>query len=167
MRDKCKYYIINTMSIVENLVNQISTQGLSGITKPFGFELEDDTFAKLLEKQMNSIQDSQPSNLVGNMGAPAGLVIEPLEGTDFAETVQDQMEIIGENKLSRDEYINQPIEFKDIDMGDYFSNLLKTDSGKNSDFMNFAKKNATNAYNVFSKNLVMNAAEFVEDFLNT
>jgi hypothetical protein len=101
------------------------------------------------------------------MGAPAGLVIEPLEGVDFSETVQDQMEVVGENKLSRDEYINQPIEFKDIDMGDYFSNLLKTDSGKNSDFMNFAKKNATNAYNVFTKNLVMNASEFVEDILNT
>ena len=119
------------MSIVENLVNQISTKGLGGITKPFGFDLEDDTFAKLLEKQMNSTQELNSNNFVGSMGAPAGLVIEPLEGTDFAETAQDQMEIIGENKLSRDEYINQPIEFKDIDMGDYFSNLLKTDSGKN------------------------------------
>ena len=155
------------MSIVENLVNQISTKGLGGITKPFGFDLEDDTFAKLLEKQMNSTQELNSNNFVGSMGAPAGLVIEPLDGVDFSETVQDQMEVIGENKLSRDEYINQPIEFKDIDMGDYFSNLLKTDSGKNSDFMNFAKKNATNAYNVFTKNLVMNASEFVEDILNT
>ena len=155
------------MSIVENLVNQISTKGLGGITKPFGFDLEDDTFAKLLEKQMNSTQELNSNNFVGSMGAPAGVVIEPLEGVNFSETVQDQMEVIGENKLSRDEYINQPIEFKDIDMGDYFSNLLKTDSGKNSDFMNFAKKNATNAYNVFTKNLVMNASEFVEDILNT
>jgi hypothetical protein len=155
------------MSIVENLVNQISTKGLGGITKPFGFDMEDDTFAKLLEKQMNSTQELNSNNFVGSMGAPAGLVIEPLEGVNFSETVQDQMEVIGENKLSRDEYINQPIEFKDIDMGDYFSNLLKTDSGKNSDFMNFAKKNATNAYNVFTKNLVMNASEFVEDILNT
>ena len=155
------------MSIVENLVNQISTKGLGGITKPFGFDMEDDTFAKLLEKQMNSTQELNPNNFVGSMGAPAGLVIEPLEGVNFSETVQDQMEVVGENKLSRDEYINQPIEFKDIDMGDYFSNLLKTDSGKNSDFMNFAKKNATNAYNVFTKNLVINASEFVEDILNT
>ena len=121
---------------------------------------------KLLEKQMNSTQELNSNNFVGSMGDPAGLVIEPLDGVDFSETVQDQMEVIGENKLSRDEYINQPIEFKDIDMGDYFSNLLKTDSGKNSDFMNFAKKNATNAYNVFTKNLVINASEFVEDILN-
>ena len=45
------------MSLVENLINQISTQGLSGITKPLGFDIEDDTFAKLLEKQMNSTNE--------------------------------------------------------------------------------------------------------------
>ena len=155
------------MSIVENLVNQISTKGLGGITKPFGFDMEDDTFAKLLEKQMNSTQELNSNNFFGSMGAPAGLVIEPLEGVNFSETVQDQMEVIGENKLSRDEYINQPIEFKDIDMGDYFSNLLKTDSGKNSDFMNFAKRQATNFYGVQAKNLVLDTAEFVQDVLSS
>lgn len=155
------------MSLVENLINQISTQGLSGITNPLSaINLEDDTFSKLLDKQLHSTQETTPSNFVGNFGMPAGLVIEPIDGTEFAETAQDQIELIGENKLSREEYINQPIEFKDIEMGDYFSNLLKTSSGKNNDYLNFARKNATNAYNVFSKNLVMNASEFVEDFLN-
>lgn len=152
------------MSLVENLINQISTSGLNGITSPLGnFDLSDDTFSKLLDKQLNSVQENTPSNFVGNFGIPAGLMIEPLEGTDFAETVQDQMEIIGENKLSKEEYINQPIEFKDVDMGDYFSNLLKTQAETNSDFMNFARKNATNAYNVFSKNFVADMKDFVED----
>ena len=41
------------MSLVENLINQISTQGLGGISKPLSFDLNDDTFANLLEKQMN------------------------------------------------------------------------------------------------------------------
>ena len=152
------------MSLVENLINQISTSGLNGITSPLGnFDLSDDTFSKLLDKQLNSVQENTPSNFVGNFGIPAGLMIEPLDGTDFAETVQDQMEIIGENKLSKEEYINQPIEFKDVDMGDYFSNLLKTQAETNSDFMNFARKNATNAYNVFSKNFVADMKDFVED----
>ena len=137
------------MSLVENLINQISTTGLNGTTNPLGsIDLNDDTFAKLLDKQLNSINNDTPSNFVGTMGAPAGLVIEPVDGVNFAETVQDQMEIIGENKLSKQEYINQPIEFKDVDMGDYFSNLLKTQAQTNSDFMNFAKKNATNAYTI-------------------
>ena len=152
------------MSLVENLINQISTGGLNGTTNPLGsIDINDDTFAKLLDKQLNSINNDTPSNFVGTMGAPAGLVIEPVDGVNFAETVQDQMEIIGENKLSKQEYINQPIEFKDVDMGDYFSNLLKTQAQTNSDFMNFAKKNATNAYNVFSKNFIADMHDFVED----
>ena len=98
------------MSLVENLINQISTNGLNGITNPLGnIDLNDDTFSKLLDKQLNSINNEQPSNFVGTMGAPAGLLIEPIEGVNFTETVHDQMEIIGENKLSREEYINQPI----------------------------------------------------------
>ena len=152
------------MSLVENLINQISTGGLNGITNPLGnIDLNDDTFAKLLDKQLNSINNETQSNFVGNLGTPAGLIIEPLEGSNFTETAQDQMEAIGENKLSRDEYINQPIEFKDIDMDDHFSKLLKFSTDTNSDFMNFARKNATNAYNVFSKGFVENMQDFVED----
>ena len=152
------------MSLVENLINQISTGGLNGITNPLGnIDLNDDTFAKLLDKQLNSINNETPSNFVGNFGTPAGLIIEPLEGSNFTEAAQDQMEAIGENKLSRDEYINQPIEFKDIDMDDHFSKLLKFSTDTNSDFMNFARKNATNAYNVFSKGFVENMQDFVED----
>ena len=156
------------MSIVEYLVNQISTQGLGGITKPIGFDIEDDTFAKLLEKQMNSTQELNSNNFVGSMGTPAGLVIEPLEGVNFSETVQDQMEVIGENKLSREEYINQPIEFKELDIEDHFSKLLKLNlNNQNSDFMNFAKKQATNFYGIQARNLVLDTAEFVQDVLNS
>ena len=156
------------MSLVENLINQISTSGLNGVTNPLGnFDLTDDTFSKLLDKKLNSIQENTPSNFVGNFGVPAGLMIEPIEGTEYAETVQDQMEIIGENQLSKEEYINQPIEFKDVDMGDYFSNLLKTQAQTNSDCMNFARKNATNAYNVFSKNFIADMHDFVEDIAST
>ena len=152
------------MSLVENFINQISTNGLNGITSPLGnIDLNDDTFAKLLDKQLNSINNETPSNFVGTMGAPAGLVIEPIDGVDFAETVQDQMEIIGENKLSKEEYINQPIEFKDIDLSDHFSKLLKFGSDTNSDFMNFAKRQASNAYDAFSRGYVANMEEFVED----
>ena len=155
------------MSLVENLINQISTKELGGITKPQGFDMTDDTFAKLLDKHLNITNETNSNNLIGNMGMPAGLMIEPLEGTDFSETVQDQMEIIGENKLSKEEYINQPIEFKDIDLSDHFSKLLKFNSNTNSDFMNFARKNATNAYNVFSKNFVADMQDFVEDISAT
>ena len=151
------------MSLVENIINQISTEGLGGITKPTGFDLNDDTFANLLDKQMNLGKDSLQVNSIGTMGVPAGLFIEPLSGVEFSESAQDQMEIVGENKLSKEEYINQPIEFKDIDMGDYFSTLLKSDAGQNSDYMTFARKNATQAYNTFKRTYVADMQDFVED----
>ena len=151
------------MSLVENLINQISTQGLGGITKPQGFDLDDDTFAKLLEKQMNQVYNSTQSNLIGNLGAPAGFMIEPVNGIDFAEAVQDQMEILGENKYTFENDVNTPIEIKDIDMSDYFSSLIKTATDNNSDFLNFAKKQAAGAYGMFGKTFVEDMTDFVQD----
>lgn len=150
------------MSLVENLVNQIATQGLSGVTKPQSLDMTDDTFAKLFEKQLNSSVELN-NNLVGQMGAPAGLVIEPFNNTDFSETVQNQLEIIGESKLTKEHFLDSPIEIKDIDMGDFFSNLLKTSDSNNSDFLNFAKRQASNAYGAFGKTYVTDVEDFVDD----
>ena len=153
------------MSLVENLINQISTQGLGGITKPLGFDMNDDRFANLLEKQMNMTSEITTTNSVGQMGAPAGLIIEPLNATDgieHAEKVQDQMEALGEN-LFKETGVNSTIEIKDMDFGDYFSNLLKTPSDNNSQFMNFAKKQASNAYDIFSREYVFDMQDFVKD----
>ena len=156
------------MSLVENLINQITTQGLGGITKPQGFDLEDDTFSKLLEKGLSAYNNEiQPTNTIGHMGAPAGLLIEPLEGTEFAETVQDQMEIVGDNRFERQPISTDPIEIKDLDMSDFFSNLIKTSINENTDFMNFAKRQASNAYDVFRRTYITDVQEFVEDIAST
>ena len=152
------------MSLVENLVNQIAKNGLNGITQPNNFDLQDDTFAKLLDKQMNQAQITSAVSL-GTMGAPAGLIIEPFDGTDFSDSNISNIEFSAENQLSKEEYINQPIEFKELDMGDYFSNLLKSNTPENTNFFNFAKKHATDYYNQQAKNLVMNTNEFVIDVL--
>ena len=155
------------MSLVENLINQISTKGLGSITSPQGFDLEDDTFSKLLDKSMaNSQQLPNVSNFVGEMGMPAGLIIEPLDGSDFANTVQDQMEILGQ-KLPNEPISTEPFEMKDISIGDYFSSLLKTETNENSDFMNFAKKQATNFYGLQSRNLILDTKEFIQDVLTS
>ena len=157
------------MSLVENIISQVSTKGLNGIAQPFGIDMQDDTFSKLLEKQLNSTSSSASVNLVGNMGVPAGLIIEPMNGVEFSETAQEQLEVLGESRLISELSENNPIEIKDMDFGDYFSNLLKSsaDNNTSSDFMNFARKNATNAYNVFSKNFIDDMQDFVEDITSS
>ena len=151
------------MSLVENLINQISTGELGGITKPQGFDLSDDTFAKLLEKQLNSAQETPTNTILGSMGAPAGFIIEPMEGIEFSEIAQDQIEALGETKYTFDNNLDKPIEMKDIKIGDYFSTLLETASKQNSDFLNFAKKQASSAYNIFGKSYVTNLSDFASD----
>ncbi len=151
------------MSLVENLINQISTSSSGGISKPAGFDLNDDTFSKLLEKQLNSIRENESADIIGKLGAPAGFMIEPMDGVDFAETVQDQLDSVGEIKLTNENVLTEPFEMKDLDLGDYFSNLLKTSTDSNSSFMNFAKKQATDAYNLFGRTFVANLTELVDD----
>lgn len=150
------------MSLVENLINQISTSGLGSISNPQSLDLEDNTFAKLLEKQMANVENSiNQTNSLGEMGVPAGLVIEPFEGIEFTNTVQDQMEING-MKNPQDTIMVEPIEIKDIDMSDYFSNLLKA-STENKDFMSFAQKHASNAYSAFKNTYITDLTEFAQD----
>ena len=150
------------MSLVENLINQISTNGLGGITSPQNFDLEDDTFAKLLEKQMAKAEDTlNPMNSLGEFGIPAGLIIEPYDQTNFSETVQDQMETVN-FKTTQETVMVEPIEIKDIDMKDYFSTLLSS-SNENSDFMNFAKKQASSAYGAFKGSYITDIKEFAQD----
>lgn len=151
------------MSLVENLINQISTKELGGITKPSGFDMDDDTFAKLLEKELNSKLEEPQLNILGSLGVPAGFFAQPMDGIEFAQDVQDQLEAIGEVKLTND-ISAEPFEIKELDMGDFFSNMLKTNTNSsNSEFLNFAKKRATNSYQMFGKSFVSDLAEFVDD----
>lgn len=139
------------MSLVENLINQISSPNTGGITKPQGFDLNDDTFAKLLEKASQINGTETQNNMIGQLGVPAGFEIEPLDGTGPISTIQE---------ISP----SSEIEIKDLKVSeDFFSSLMND----NSNVMNFAKRQAANAYNLFGKNFVENLNEFVQDTLQS
>lgn len=134
------------MNLAANIINQIS--GTNEITKPQGFDLNDETFAKILEgTKVNGINYSAATNPIEPLGAPAGFEIEPFgEVENIKETAQ----------------ITEPIEIKEIDLSDNFSNLIKSNMDNNN-FMHFARKQAANAYNIFGKSFVANLKEFVQD----
>lgn len=134
------------MSMVENFISQISGVNLGGITNPQGINLDDDTFSKLLEKSMQSSDSNGTSSvLLGQLGMPAGFEIQELD--------------LPQN-LVNDVNSTQKVEIKDLDMGEnYFSSLAHD----NINVMNLAKKQATNAYNMFSKGFVDSLNTLVED----
>lgn len=138
------------MSITENIINQLSNQTLGAVSKPQGFDLNDTTFANLLEKSMKvQSVDNQQGHLIAGMGAPAGFIIEPLNSTEAIQPISQA---------------DEKFEIKDVDLGtDYFSNLLKSEPKAHKDLMNFAQKHAANLYKVFNKSLITDIADLAGD----
>ena len=159
------------MSLISNAISGIGNN-LGGIKSTPDFNLDDSTFADLLEKQLLNKIDSQKNNTITGLGMPAGFQIENLDGTEFSETAQDQMEAIGEKINIEENNISNPF---DMDHnGDvtgheaisFFSSLLNSDTkGDNarSELFDFAKKQAANFYNKYSKTVVNNLEDFATD----
>ena len=149
------------MSLVENLVNQISTKGLGGVTKPQGFDLDDNTFENLLQKAGMINNNGINENLLalGNLGQPSGLVIEPFEETSKVQQVSNEDKNIIDTSQ---------VQIKDVDTGsNYFSNLLKDAPNEHKSLMNVAQKHATGIYNILGKGLVENIVDFAKDVTST
>ena len=141
------------MSIAEILVNQISEGGLGGISKPKAFDMIDDTFEKLLQKGMDELAQKEQTQNITQLGAPAGFVIEPLDAPQ---------------EISEVKPINtEGVEIKDIDMTDFFTNVIRTQDADNQSIFDLAKKHAANAYNSFAGQYVSDLKEFIGNTLTT
>ena len=155
------------MSLVSNFIGGISSSGLNGLGVNPNYDLNDTTFSDLLEKQMEVKPKEENNNIFASLGMPAGMQIENI---DFSEKVQDQMEATGQD-------VN-PVEKKNmLDLngdGDvttseavtFFTSLLSNSaegSENRSELFDFAKKQASNFYNKYSRNVVTDIQEFVDD----
>ena len=141
------------MSLSEILVNQIANGGLGGVAKPQGIDLNDDTFEKLLQKGMNDLAQKQEQvQNIGQLGAPAGFVIEPLDAPQETEKIKP---------------INtEGVEIKDIDMTDFFTNVIRTQDADNQGIFDLAKKHATNVYNNFAGQYVTDLRDLLENTIS-
>ena len=157
------------MSLVSNFIGGISSGGLNGLGVNPNYDLNDTTFSDLLEKQMEVKPKEESNNIFASLGMPAGMQIENI---DFSEKVQDQMESLGEKMTP--EKVN---ESNKLDLnGDgnvttseavtFFTSLLDNSnlgSDNRSQLFDFAKKQASNFYNKYSRSVVTDVQEFVED----
>lgn len=110
------------MSLVSNFIGNISNVGLSGFQAIQNFDLNDTTFEKLLEKQLQTGVD-EPQTISG-LGMPPGFEINPLDmSIDISKNIE-------------------------------------------SEIFDFAKKQAANLYNKYSRSVVTDVSEFVEDIKN-
>ena len=157
------------MSLVSNFIGGISSVGVGGLNPSQNLDLNDSTFSDLLEKQMEVKPKEENNNIFASLGMPAGMQIE---NVDFSEKVQDQMESLREKMTP--EKVN---EANKLDLnGDgnvttseavtFFTSLLDNSNlGQQNDsgLFDFAKKQASNFYNKYSRSVVTDVQEFVED----
>lgn len=155
------------MSLVSNFVGGIGLNPNGGIgnTTP-SFDLEDSTFSDLLEKQMNVKPKEETNTLSGTLGIPAGLQID---GIDFSEKVQDQMEALGEDINTEETNmfdLNKDGDVTTSEAVTFFTSLLDNGTeGQNarSELFDFARKQAANFYNKYSRDVITSVNEFVDD----
>lgn len=155
------------MSLVSNLIGGIGVnpkEVVSGITSQF--DLNDTTFSDLLDKQMEVSAQEETNGILGSLGMPAGMQIENIE---FSEKVQDQMEAVGEKIETQESNmfdLNQDGNVTSSEAVAFFTSLLDNNTaGQNarSELFDFAKKQAANFYNKYSRSVVTDVKEFVND----
>ena len=161
------------MSLVSNFIGGIGVNSLSSLSNPLKNDVNNNDFEALLQKQMEGTGVDKGENTTRplNLGAPPGFEIENFDGIDFSETAQDQIEAVGE-KIDTQENMSNPFDMN----GDgnvttseavtFFTSLLDNSSnGENarSELFDFAKKQASNLYNKYSRTVVTDVHEFVND----
>jgi len=162
------------MSLVSNFIGGVGVNNLGNNSNPLKFDPNNTEFEDLLKKQLETNQQSEFANSIGTLGIPAGFEIGNPDGTNFAETAQDQIEAVGE-KLETQENTSNLFDTN----GDnnvttseavtFFTSLLdnnESSANSHSQLFDFAKKQAFNFYNKYSKNVVTDINEFVNDVKN-
>ncbi len=154
-------------SIVSNLIEQISSSSVGGLNQTQKFDLEDMTFAKLLEKQGLKLQEADSSNAItGQIGMPAGFQIESIDGSDInIDTPDDSNKVDQRNNITDiSELDTNPNNIKSSDSENFFSSLFNGDTRDTaSEVFNFALKHAANIYGQNGKSVVNNLKDFITD----
>ena len=174
--EEYKEYFYNIiMSLVSNFIGGIGVNpngGINGIAQQF--DLSDTTFSDLLEKQIDTKENEKTNSILsGHFGIPAGMQIDGMDGAEFTEKAFDQAEALGaktdfEDKNEQNNIMdtNNDGEVTTSEMLTFFTSLLDTNSeGENarSELFDFAKKQAANFYDKYSKSAVNSLNEFVSD----
>ncbi len=166
------------MSLVSNFIGSIGSNPnvVSGSITP-QLDINDTTFLELLQKQVDTQQQTEKTNsiLSGPFGIPAGMQIDGMDGVEFTEKVFDQAEALDakiddtqekDNNLNNIMDTNQDGEVTTSEMLTFFDSLLDNGSQgqqARSELFDFAKKQAMNFYNKYSRDVVLNVNEFVDD----
>ena len=105
-----------------------------------------------IQKQIEKVSQNESLEAQSlNLGAPPGFEIEGIEPEVNVQNISEETNL---DNITTSETVT------------FFSSLLDNKGNPESDIFDFAKKQAANLYNKYSRSIVTDVSEFVEDIKN-
>lgn len=147
------------MSLVSNFIGAIPANFNSQGESQQNYDLGDNTFSNLLEKQIRTQNDIQ-NNLFSSIGVQTGIG-DGINIQDLISTVNNSQDIASQYTEIKDRMLGS------TEMIAYLTKPFDTNTSaeNNHGLINFAKKQAANFYNKCASNVITDLTEFVEDTL--
>ena len=159
------------MDLVSNLASTMLAKAIEGNSTETTSQvnLNDKTFANLLDKQLNNQLEQNGQNLVNNLGIPyiSGIDMGDLDGHNISQLNKIQP-VDSYNK----DLFNKYESGKDFSMEEVltlfnplFDSKPSMADTSNSGLFDFERKTAASQYSKYAKNIITDLSEFVTDAL--
>ncbi len=162
------------MDLVSNYIGELSS--LKSGKKEGGIDsnldLNDSTFANMLEKQLNKIEDNSNNvEQIGNLGIPAGINIGDFDGNVPQFGIDNGVKPINETESSALKRFDNPKEFSTSEILTFFPSLFDSKPSltetQNNGLFDFERKLAATSYGQYARNIVTDLTEFVTDTIKS
>ena len=160
------------MDLVSNLANTVLSKAMEGASQEntAQFDLNDNTFSNLLDKQLNNQLEQNGKNFIDNLGIPSisGINLSEFDGHNFGQQ-SDLVKPVSEFDNAQSEKFNSGKDFSMEEVLTLFNPLFESKptmaETTNNGLFDFERKTAANLYNRYAKNIVTDLSEFVSDAL--
>ncbi len=159
------------MDLVSNLASTMLSKAIEGNSTETTsqVDLNDKTFANLLDKQLNNNLEQNGQNFINTLGIPSisGLDLGDLDGHKINELTEVKpVDSFDKNMFNK---YNSGKDFSMEEVLTLFNPVFETKptmaDTANSGLFDFERKTAANQYSKYAKNIVTNLSEFVSDAL--
>lgn len=160
------------MDLVSNFVGAISPSMFGNNTQNITpiFDLDDNSFSDILEKQMTKEIEKNKPNFIDKLGLSNGINIGDLDGRIIEkDNTFDAVNSVNKYEKTDFNNLNNPKDLSTSEVLTFFNSLFEskptlTDT-VNSGLFDFERKIAANQYGKYAKNIVTDLSEFVTDAL--
>ena len=159
------------MDSVSNLASTMLSKAIEGNKEVTSqVDLNDNTFANMLDKQLNNQLEQNGQNFINNLGIPSisGLDLGELDGHNL-ESHFNAVKPVDDLDIGQQAKFNSGKDFSMEEVLTMFHPLFDTKplmaETTNNGVFNFERKTAANLYNRYAKNIITDISEFAENAL--